>query len=130
MLLCATLAAIFFAIGLRQPFSPIVLGVEVLLTILSLFVFGSAKYQIHKNALTYGSVLIALAIFVPGWWEKTDLRLAYQAQGLTAFLPFLRHHLLTFHGLDELIHADTMLFILGPDLFCRGHSSNAHSSAN
>ena len=27
------------------------------------------------------------------------------------------HHLLSFAGLDELIHADTMLFILGLTLF-------------
>ena len=29
----------------------------------------------------------------------------------------MRQHLLSFHGLDDLIHADTMLFILGLTLF-------------
>ena len=30
---------------------------------------------------------------------------------------FIRHHLLTFHGIDNLVHADTMLFILGLTFF-------------
>ena len=30
---------------------------------------------------------------------------------------WIGQHLLTFHGLDDLIHADTMLFILGLTLF-------------
>jgi hypothetical protein len=88
------------------------LATEVMATILGLFLFGSFKYQIHKNALTYGMLFIILATFsqLPtsewhveiaehGWW--------YWAQA----------HLLSFHGLDELIHADTMLFILGLTFF-------------
>jgi len=39
------------------------LGAEVLLTILGLFLFGSFRYQIHKNALTYGMLLIIVATF-------------------------------------------------------------------
>ena len=47
------------------------LGAEVLLTILGLFLFGSFRYQIHKNALTYGMLLIIVATFAglatSGW---------------------------------------------------------------
>ena len=32
-------------------------------------------------------------------------------------LAWIRHHLLTFPGLDELVHVDTMLFILGLTFF-------------
>src|SRR5260221_9080586 len=32
-------------------------------------------------------------------------------------MAWVRHHLLSFSGLDDLIHADTMLFILGLTLF-------------
>src|SRR5262249_44280775 len=77
-------------------------------TILGLFLFGSFRYQIHKNALTYGTLLVVIATFCElssstwhaeiaerGWWAWTS------------------RHLLSFRGLDDLIHADTMLFILG-----------------
>src|SRR5215213_5583127 len=47
------------------------LAAEVLVTILGLFLFGSFTYQIHKNALTYGMLLIIVATFVglptSGW---------------------------------------------------------------
>jgi len=85
---------------------------EVFATIIGLFLFGSFKYQIHKNALTYGMVLVIIATFCGlstsqwhveiaerGWWHWT------------------RHQLLSFHGLDDLVHADTMLFILGLTFF-------------
>ena len=39
------------------------LAAEVLATILGLFLFGSFKYQIHKNALTYGMLLVIVATF-------------------------------------------------------------------
>jgi hypothetical protein len=88
------------------------LAAEVLATILGLFLFGSFKYQLHKNALTYGMALIIVATFCglpssdwhrqiadAGWWN------------------WVRQHLFSFHGLDQLIHADTMLFILGLTFF-------------
>jgi Na+/H+ antiporter NhaD/arsenite permease-like protein len=77
-----------------------------------LFLFGSFKYQIHKNALTYGMALIIIATFAglggsawhreiaeSGWWRWAE------------------RNFLTFRGLDDLIHADTMLFILGLTFF-------------
>ena len=88
------------------------LAAEVLATILGLFLFGSFTYQLHKNALTYGMALIIVATFCglpssdwhrqiadTGWWN------------------WVGQHLLSFHGLDQLIHADTMLFILGLTFF-------------
>ena len=107
---CAALAAAIFLLG---PLMPVwLLGAEVLATILSLFLLGSFKYQVHKNALTYGMLLVIIATFVKlstsewhveiresGWWHWAQV------------------NVLSFHGLDELIHADTMLFILGLTLF-------------
>ena len=40
------------------------LATEVLATILGLFLFGSFRYQIHKNALTYGMLCVIAATFV------------------------------------------------------------------
>ena len=88
------------------------LAAEVLATILGLFVFGSFKYQIHKNALTYGTLLVIIATFVmlptSTWHQEVA------GSGATAWI---QHHLLTFAGLEDLIHIDTMLFILGLTLF-------------
>jgi hypothetical protein len=84
------------------------LSLEVLATILALFVFGSFRYQIHKNALTYGMLLVVCATF---WALPTS---AWHVEiARTGVGPWMRAHLLSFAGLDELIHADTMLFILG-----------------
>ena len=102
-------AAVLFLGGVMPVW---VLAAEVLATILSLFLLGSFKYQIHKNALTYGMLLVIVATFAKlsgsewhsviresGWWH------------------WARLNLLTFSGLDELVHADTMLFILGLTFF-------------
>ncbi len=88
------------------------LGAEVLLTILGLFVFGSFKYQIHKNTLTYGMLLIIVATFAglptSGWHTEIADQGAWH---------WVQQHLLSLRGLDELVHADTMLFILGLTFF-------------
>jgi hypothetical protein len=102
-------AAILFA----GPVLPVwLLAAEVFATILALFFLGSFKYQIHKNALTYGMAIVIIATFCKlstsewheqirefGWWQ------------------WIQVNLLTFHGLDDMIHADTMLFILGLTFF-------------
>src|SRR5262249_52799196 len=89
-----------------------ILAAEVSATILGLFLFGSFKYQIHKNALTYGMLIIIVATFcglpASAWHEEVA------RQGWSWWA---RGHLLTYHGLDELIHAATMLFILGLTFF-------------
>src|SRR5712691_7847242 len=109
---CAVLASLILLVGRSVAFPVWLLAAEVFATILGLFLFGSFRYQIHKNALTYGMLLVILATFCGlatspwhvevaerGWWFWT------------------KQHVLSYRGLDELIHADTMLFILGLTLF-------------
>ena len=88
--------------------SPNLLASEVFATILGLFVFGSFRYQIHKNALTYGMLLIIIATF--SGIENTSWHAEITERG---WWYWTRTHIFSFHGLDDLIHADTMLFILG-----------------
>ena len=109
---CAVVAGFILAFGRIVALPTWLLATEVFATILGLFFFGSFRYQIHKNALTYGMLLVIIATFAGlstsewhvdisqrGWWHWTQ------------------NHLLSFHGLDDLIHADTMLFILGLTFF-------------
>ncbi len=93
------------------------IALEVALTILALFLFGSIRYRLDKNALTYGSALIIVSTFWGLWWEGSQLKIEFTQQGATALWPFVHHHFLTLHGLDQLVHADTMLFILGLTYF-------------
>jgi Na+/H+ antiporter NhaD/arsenite permease-like protein len=88
------------------------LGAEVLATILGLFALGSFRYQLHKNALTYGMGLVVTATFAG--LETSPWHVDIAERGWRAWVD---HHLLTFEGLDGLIHADTMLFILGLTFF-------------
>jgi Na+/H+ antiporter NhaD/arsenite permease-like protein len=108
----AAAAAAVIVVGQFSPASVWLLATEVLATILGLFVFGSFKYQIHKNALTYGMLLVIIATFceLPASAWHTEVA----AQGWSLWLT---RHVLKFRGLDDLIHADTMLFILGLTLF-------------
>ena len=107
---CALAAAGILFFGGTLPVW--LLAAEVLATILSLFLLGSFKYQVHKNALTYGMLLVIVATFCrlntsewhvevrqSGWWH------------------WAQANVLSFRGLDELVHADTMLFILGLTFF-------------
>lgn len=95
------------------PVLPVwLLATEVLSTILALFLLGSFKYQIHKNALTYGMLLVIIATFcklaTSEWHEQIRQ---------SGWFPWIHSNLLTFHGLDDIVHADTMLFILGLTFF-------------
>jgi Na+/H+ antiporter NhaD/arsenite permease-like protein len=108
-------AVVALAIATASRLAPMplwLLSGEVLGTILGLFVFGSFRYQIHKNALTYGMLLIIVATFyglpTSAWHEEII------DHGMVAWV---RQHVLSFSGLDALIHADTMLFILGLTFF-------------
>lgn len=96
---------------------PLLIAIEVFLTVLNLFVLGSARYRLDKNALSYGAGLVIFATFINTWWHRSQIRQSIQAEGSDALFKFLRAHLLTLKGLDELIHADTLLFILGLTLF-------------
>ncbi|MGB7218436.1 MAG: SLC13 family permease [Vicinamibacterales bacterium] len=109
---CALVAA---GILVASRFAPVplwLLAAEVLATILGLFAFGSFQYQIHKNALTYGMLLVIVATFCGLSTSTWHVEIAQQGWGLWS-----QQHLLSFRGLDDLIHADTMLFILGLTFF-------------
>jgi Na+/H+ antiporter NhaD/arsenite permease-like protein len=108
-------ALVAVAIGVAGRFVAMptgLLAAEVLATILGLFLFGSFRFQIHKNALTYGMALVILATFAglsSSAWH-TEIR-------ESGWAAWSEHHVLSFSGLDELLHADTMLFILGLTFF-------------
>ena len=109
---CLVVAGAIFAAGRFMPISVGVLAVEVFATILALFFFGSFRYQIHKDPLTYGMLLVIGATFVglpaSGWHSEVATH---------GFLWWVCEHVLSFHGLNDLVHADTMLFLLGLTLF-------------
>ncbi|HMC98324.1 MAG TPA: SLC13 family permease, partial [Flavobacteriales bacterium] len=111
------MAALLGVIGGTLALPRWVLAVEVLTTVLALFVFGSIKYRLNKNALTYGAGLLIVATFWGMWWNTSALREALASEGAPALWRFIRRQFLTLHGLDELFHADTMLFILGLTFF-------------
>ena len=109
---CAVLAAALFAAGRVVTLPLGLLAGEVFATILGLFLFGSFRYQIHKNALTYGMLLVIVATFcglATSQWHREI------AEG--GWWTWAWRNLFSFHGLDDLIHADTMLFILGLTFF-------------
>jgi Na+/H+ antiporter NhaD/arsenite permease-like protein len=109
---CAIIAGAILLLGRVSSLPTWMLATEVLATILGLFLFGSFKYQIHKNALTYGMLLIIVATFCG--LQSSEWHLEIVQHG---WWYWTQQHLLSFRGLDELIHADTMLFILGLTFF-------------
>ncbi len=109
---CAVVAGVLFVVGRLVAIPMSLLAAEVFATILGLFLFGSFRYQIRKNALTYGMLLVIIATFCGLSTSQWHVEIAENGWWLWA-----RHHLLSFHGLDDLVHADTMLFILGLTLF-------------
>ncbi|OGR54329.1 MAG: hypothetical protein A3I11_05060 [Elusimicrobia bacterium RIFCSPLOWO2_02_FULL_39_32] len=115
--LSVIVSVIVFIIGAFISIPIWFIALEVLVTILSLFVFGSIRYRLDKNALTYGAVLVIGSTFFWKWWPNSFLRTSMQTDGLGELWEFLHHYLLTLHGLDQLVHADTMLFILGLTFF-------------
>jgi Na+/H+ antiporter NhaD/arsenite permease-like protein len=112
MLGCAIVASMLLLLGRTSPLPMWLLAAEVLTTILGLFLFGSFKYQIHKNALTYGMLLIIISTFCRLQSSEWHTEIAQ-----SGWWNWAQHHLLSFHGLDDLVHADTMLFILGLTFF-------------
>jgi len=109
---CAVAAVVVWVGGRFAPTPVWLLAAEVLATILGLFLFGSFKYQVHKNALTYGMLLVIIATFCGLATSTWHAEIA--ARGWRFWMA---EHLLSFRGLDDLIHADTMLFILGLTFF-------------
>jgi hypothetical protein len=104
----ALVAAGVWLLGRTMPMPVWLLAAEVLTTILSLFLLGSFKYQVHKNALTYGMLLVIVATFTR--LSTSEWHIQIRESG---WLQWTQLNLLSFRGLDDLVHADTMLFILG-----------------
>jgi di/tricarboxylate transporter len=109
---CAIVAAIIMLVGRFVPLSISLLAAEVFATILGLFFFGSFRYQIHKNALTYGMVLIIIATFCGLSSSQWHVEIAERG-----WERWAQEYLFSFQGLDDVIHADTMLFIFGLTFF-------------
>jgi Na+/H+ antiporter NhaD/arsenite permease-like protein len=112
LLACAAVAVIILFSGRFVALSTSLLAAEVFATILGLFLFGSFRYQIHKNPLTYGMVLIIIATFCGLSSSEWHVEIAQRG-----WHGWAQDHLFSFDGLDDLIHADTMLFILGLTFF-------------
>jgi Na+/H+ antiporter NhaD/arsenite permease-like protein len=117
LICCLVLSLIVLWMGQFYPFSSGVVAIEVLLIILSLFIFGSIRYRLDKNAITYGMAIVVSATFWRIWWPMSFLRQSIGVNGARALWDFFRNHFLTLRGLDAMVHADTMLFILGLTLF-------------
>lgn len=104
------------------------LPVEVGATILSLFLLGSFTYQLEKDALTYGMSLVMFASYAGSAWAQQGVQGAFSSAELRGWLNVLQPATATpaalFLALDELIHLDTMLFILGLTFFvaCIAHT--------
>lgn len=114
---CVLAALVVLAIARLGPLPLWLLGAEVFALILGLFVFGSIRWRIDKNALTYGGVLVVLATFWGVWWPDSAMRTTVALEGWAPFWRALAHHTLTLEGLDGIVHAHTMLFILGLTYF-------------
>lgn len=109
---CGAVSLAILTAGRFAPMPTWLLAAEVLATILGLFLFGSFTYQVHKNALTYGMLLVIMATFSQlgaSTWHAEIAERGWRA--------WTQHHVLTFAGLEDLIHIDTMLFILGLTFF-------------
>lgn len=117
VLICLVLAAVVGGLAQIVPPSQNLLAIEVLSTILALFVFGSIRYRIQKNTIAYGALPVILVTFLPLWWPHSQLREEMTHKGAVALWEAIRHHALSIHGLEKLIHGDTMLFILGLTFF-------------
>ena len=109
---CAVAAAAILVAGRETSLPVWLLATEVMATILGLFLFGSFRYQIHKDPLTYGMLLVIVATFCGLGTSTWHVEIAEHGWWF-----WVGAHLLSYRGLDELIHADTMLFILGLTLF-------------
>jgi Na+/H+ antiporter NhaD/arsenite permease-like protein len=114
---CALAALALLGLGRAHPFPAWMVAAEVVAVVLALFLFGSIKYRLDKNALTYGAVLVIAATVWESWWQGSGLKESLLAAEPGALWHFIHHHFLTLHGLDQLIHLDTMLFILGLTFF-------------
>jgi hypothetical protein len=90
---CAVVAGFILAFGRLVALPTWLLATEVFATILGLFLFGSFRYQIHKNALTYGMLLVIIATFAGlsnSEWHVTSITwLVAVGTGPLAVFPWL-----------------------------------------
>jgi len=114
---CVVAAVLLLGLSFLGPLPLWLLGVEVFATVIGLFVFGSIRYRIDKNALTYGMMIVIGATFWGVWWTGSAMRAQVLVEGWSPFWRAAAHHLFTLEGLDGIVHADTMLFILGLTFF-------------
>lgn len=114
---CCVLSLLALLTGPFYTLPPFLIAVEVFLTIIGLFVLGSIRYRLDKNVLAYGAGLVIFSTFCNVWWWQSQLRQSIHTEGAGVLFRFIGRYLFTLEGLDKLIHADTMLFILGLTLF-------------
>jgi Na+/H+ antiporter NhaD/arsenite permease-like protein len=112
---CAAVAAAIVWIG--RPLPAWTIAAETLLAVVGLFVLGSIRYRLDKNALAYGAALVIGATFWTSWWPDAPLRAAMADEGWAPLWDFARRHLFSLRGLDKIIHAHTLLFIFGLTFF-------------
>jgi len=89
------------------------LPIELFLTIFALFLFGSIRYRIDKNALTYGAILVIFATYYP----HSSLKESFLSGGFALFFQQALPKLFSLTFLEKILHLDTMLFILGLTFF-------------
>lgn len=87
---CLALSLIILVIGQFYPFSSGVVAAEVLLMILLTFVFGSIRYRIDKNAITYGMAIVVSATFWKIWWQTSFLCHSVGVNGAGVFLELFQ----------------------------------------
>ncbi len=114
---CSLAAVAMVLLSFLSPLPLWLLAVEVFATILGLFLFGSIRYRLDKNPLTYGALILILGTFWGVWWPGSAMRQQVAQEGWSPLLSTLAHYLFTLEGLDHIVHADTMLFILGLTFF-------------
>lgn len=117
LVLCVILAGLLLDIGQFVHYPAWFIAAEIFSAILALFIFGSIRWRIDKNALTYGAGLVIAATFFTAWWPASALKDAIQKEGFPACAAFAGKNFFSLHSLEQLIHADTMLFILGLTFF-------------
>jgi len=116
LFVCLLISAVVFAVGRVIP-TPAALAAEIFTVVIALFVFGSSPVRVDKNAVTYGAlpVIVTTYLLLPAGPAATPLPLFDDpALGVVAGFDLVA---LWFHGLERLIHLDTLLFLLGLTFF-------------
>lgn len=111
-----TLAALGALLAVTLPslsFTPNLIAFELAATIIGLFAMGTLQPRFRTEFLTLGMFTVIFGTFLPWWWPRSDASLRWAQDGWASLVPLLQRWLLSWHGLDKLVHADTMLFILG-----------------